>query len=401
MLTNKTMKFFFTFFIVSFFFVNTAKAQKQTLFLDKNYNAALQEAKIQKKPIVMMFYATWCAHCNKMKNETFLDSTVVNFYKKAFICVAVDAESSIGTELKSKFQNNFKVRSYPTFAFLDANENLLYCTSGEFKTDAFITEGKNALITENQFLTLKDKFYADVSNSDNCLKYITILRKAGFDATEVTEKYLKTKTDQERFTELNWRIVANGINNFDSDEFKFIIKNKEAFAKVASPVRVEKKIVYLVSETFKNYAEKLDTLNFNKTKSVAKTFQIRKVDSLVFRYEMLLSEQTNNWKEYQKTTLNNVEKFAWKDSNLLTEIISVYLNSIDDKIGLFNAVEWSKQAITISPSLDKYAIITKLLLKNKDYKQALEFANNGKTMATSYGWKAEEIDKLLIDIKKH
>lgn len=398
------MKFFIAqFVLICFLMLNSISVlgQKQTLFVDSDYNAALQEAKREKKPLVVMFYATWCAHCNKMKNEIFVDTTVANFYKKSFVCMAVDAETAVGIQLKDKFQNKFKIRSYPTFAFLDTNENLLYCTAGEFKTDVFITEGKNVLLPENQMGTIKDKFNADVSNADNCLKYISILRKAGFDATEVTRKYLKTKTKDELFTELNWRIMANGINDFDSEEFKFITNNREAFGKAASPTRVDKKIIFMVSETFKSYAEKLDSVNFNKRRPIAQSYQIRKVDSLVFRYDLQLSEGLKAWKNYQKAAETNIEKFGWKDTNLINEIASNYLEFINDKKGLLNAVKWCNQSISLSPSLDKYILTSKLLIKAKEYNQASEFLQNSKSIAQNFGWKTDELDKLLSETKKH
>lgn len=393
------MKNILSFIIVAFFFANASYAQKQTLFIDKDYKTVLQEAKTNKKPIVIMFYATWCAHCNKMKNDVFIDPNVINFYKNTFNCMAVDAESPIGIELKTKFQDKFKIRSYPTFAFFDSNENLLYAIAGEFTADKFIAEGQNVLLPENQFLNIKNKFEADVSNPDNCLKYIVILRKAGFDSTPVTETYLKTLNKKERFTELNWRIVANGINDFNSDEFLFIIKNKEAYSAVSSPARVDKKIVSLMNENFKNDYEKADAVSYNNKKAIAETFQIRKVDSLIFNYDMLFTSDAKDWKNYQKVTEANVEKFASKNANLLTEICTNYLNYIDDKKGLQNAVNWSYQSLEISPSLDKYILTAKLLKKLKEYKQALETAEKGKALAESYGWKTEEIEKLITEIK--
>lgn len=385
--------------VVLFFCTNLSIGQKQTLFVDKSYDAAFIEAQTQKKPLIIMFYATWCAHCNKMKNEVFTNQEVVDFYKQNYICMAIDAESEAGIRLKNMLQNKFKVRSYPTFAFLDSNENFLYCMSGEFKSDIFITEGKNTLLSENQYATIKSNFYNDVSNADNCLKYITILKKAGFDATEVTQKYLKTKSESEIYTELNWRIMANGISDFDSEEFKNIVKNSETFAKVSSPTRVEKKIVYVVSETFKDYANKSDTTNYFKRRPIAESFKIRKIDSLLFTYDMLITSGTNNWKKYQKTTEDNVEKFALKNSNLLTEICTNYLDNINDKKGLQNAVIWSNKNIENSPSLDKYILTSKLLKKLNELKHAIDTAQKGKAFAQSLGWKTDEIDKLIAELK--
>ncbi len=375
-------------------------AQKQTLFLDKDFYATVLQSKTEKKPIVIMFYATWCAHCNKMKNEIFTDPDVISYFNTNFICVAVNSESQIGTDLKNRFKNKFKVKFYPTFGFLDSEENVLNCISGEFKKEDFINEAKSALVSENQFNTLKNNFYADPSNGDACLKYITAVRKSGLDATEITEKYLKTKSEKDWFTEQNWRILANGSNNIDSYEIKYINAHKEEFAKVSSPTRVDKKLVFVTSDNLKPLVDLNDTINYYKLKPIAESFKIRKVDSLLFKFDLQLYENNKNWKNYKMTAKNSIEKFAWKDANTLVEVATFYLNFIEEKKSLDDAVTWSKQALLLGESLDKYLLISKLYQKEKDTKNALEYAQKGKTTATTYGWKTEEMDKLILELKK-
>ena len=391
------------FSLVLFLILNTVTgfSQTQTLFLDKKYDETFALAKVEKKPLVIMFYATWCPHCNKMKNEIFTDNTVDAFYKKNFVCMAVDAMSTYGQELKTKFQYKFRVANFPTFAFLDNEENLLYCTSGELKKDAFMLEGSDVLLPENQLPIIKDAYYKDPSNADKCLKYIIAIRKAGMDATAITQKYLSTKTQDEKFTEPNWKIFANGINNFDTDEFKFVVKNKEAFSKVTSSTRVDKKIAFTISETLKPLVESVDTINYNKKRLVAEAFQIRKIDSLLYRFDIQILSQTSNWKKYQKITSDNVEKFSWNDSLLLYDICNTYFETVTDKKGLSQAAEWGKHLLSLGQSTDRYVVTTKLLIKLKDYKQALEFALKGKIWADNLGFKADEISTLLEEIKKH
>jgi thioredoxin-related protein len=215
----------------------TVFSQGQTLFVDKKYDESLSLSKIEKKPLVIFFYAKWCPHCNVMKKEVFTDSTVTALYRKNFVLMGVDAESEYGKELKTKFQDKFRILSFPTFAFLDNNENLLYCTSGELKKERFLSEGNSVVVPENQIPNIKEAFYSDPSNADKCLKYITVMKKAGFETTKIAQKYLSTIKPEERFTEINWRIFANGINNFDTDEFKFVIQNKDAFSKALSASR--------------------------------------------------------------------------------------------------------------------------------------------------------------------
>lgn len=392
------MKTFFFLFFISY--INYSFAQKQTLFLDKNYDAVIKQSKIEKKPIVIMFYATWCEHCKKMKSEIFTDIDVINYYNANFICIAIDAESNEGKDLKNRLQSKFRVKFYPTFGFLDSDENLLNSVSGELKKEDFINEGKNALTPENQFITLKNKFYSDVTNPDTCLKFILAVRKAGLDATKVTESYLNTKTEPELFSEINWRIMANGINNIEAKEINFINLHKEEFAKVSSPIRVEKKLVFVASDNLKPLVDLNDTINYYRLKPIAESFKIRKVDSLVFKYDLLLCENNKNWKKYQEITKTSVEKFAWKDANTLVEICAFYLNFIDDKTGLNNAINWTKQSLVLGESMNKYVLISKLYLKLKDFKNALDYAEKGKLTATNFGWKTDEIDSIISQIKK-
>ena len=320
-----------------------------------------------------------------MKNEIFTDSTVTNLYRKNFICIAADVDTQSGKDLRAKFINQFKVTSFPTFAFIDSNENLLYCTSGEFKKEAFISEGKDVLLPENQLPNIKKEFENETSNPNKCLKYIIAVRKAGLDATSITQKYFSTISEKERFSDINWKVFANGINNFDTDEFKFVVKNKEAFSKIVTSSRIDRKLLYTISETLKPYIETADTINYDKKRLVAKSFQVRNIDSLVYRLDVQMLSQTENWKKYQAVTSPNVEKFSWNDTVVLTDICTTYLEAINDKKGLLQAVNWSTHLLELSESKDRYVLKTKLLIKLKDYKQAAEVAKKGKAFVDGLG----------------
>ncbi|RAR72611.1 thioredoxin family protein [Flavobacterium aciduliphilum] len=374
-------------------------AQNQTLFLDKNYQEVLREAQQSNKPIALMFYATWCQHCKKMKNEVFTDADVATYYSSHFVCMAIDSESKDGTQLKEYFQKKFNVKYYPTIAYLDAHENLLNCISGEFKKEDFIKEGLLALTPETQFGTIKNEFYKDVSQGENCLRYIVFARKAGLDATSIAQTYLKTKKEDDYFTELNWKIMANGINNIEAKEVSFINLHKEDFAKVSSPIRVEKKLVFLASDNLRPLAELTDTLNYFRIRPIAAAFHIRKVDSLLFKFDLTICANAKNWKKYQKYAETSVSDFAWKDSNTLIQIATDFKDFIAEPKALELAISWTQQAITLGPAMNKYVLLTQLYMKTKAYTKALESAEQGKSIATSFGWKTDEIDRLITEIK--
>jgi len=374
---------------------------QQTLFVDKNYDQSLALAKSENKPLVVLFYATWCPHCNKMKKEVFTESSVVDFFLKNFVCMSVDSESDYGKGLKTKFQNKFRVNSFPTFVFLDGNETLLYCNSGEFDKAKFLEEGNNALLPENQLPNIKTAYLADPKNPDKCLKYIVNLRKAGIDATPIAQKYLAPLTPEEKLTDINWRVFSNGVSNFDTDEFKYVVANREAFAKAISPSRVEKKINYTISESLKPFVDKVDTLNYDKKRMIAEGFHNRKIDSIVYRYDLMIVSQTTNWKKYQQITTDNVSKFSLNDPVTLYDICNTYFETVKDKKGLQQAVEWSKLLLSKGENMERYIITSKLLMKLKDYKQALVYAEKGKALADSLGLKNDEMNSVLADLKKH
>ena len=141
-------------------------------------------------------------------------------------------------------------------------------------------------------------------------------------------------------------------------------------------------------------------MNYYKKRPIAESFKIRKVDSLLFRYDLLISERTSNWKNYKKASELNVDKFLLKDSNSLIEICTNYLAFISDKKGIENAINWTKQSIIIGETLEKYTLLSKLYSKQKDYNNALQYAEKGKVLATNLGWKTNEIDQLISEIKK-
>lgn len=386
--------------LLGLFFASTISAQ-QTLFLDKDITTIFNASKSDGKPVVVMLYATWCSHCNKMKNDTFTQKEVIDYYTSNFHCIAIDGESSAGTEFKQKHQSKFRVKSFPTFVFFDKDETMLGCATGEFNKEQFINEGKFILTPENQFNTVKKAFNTDVSNGDNCLKYVTLIKKAGFDPTLITQKYLNTKTESELISEYNWKVIANGVNDIEAKEIAFVIAHKDEFIKVASPARVERKLVFTAQDNLQPLVLRLDTLNYNKKRAIAASFKIRKVDSLVFRYDLTLAEKTKNWKKYATIATNLVEQFAYKDSNLLVEITSNYLAYIEDKKYLKNATSWIKQALQLGESLDKYKLAAQLYMKANDAKTALEFAQKGKSIAITNGWKTDEMDQLIEQIKKN
>lgn len=374
-------------------------SQANVIFKDRNYFEAQNEAREKNKPLVVMFYAHWCEHCKKMKSSVLQDTDVVLFYAQNYITVAVDAESDAGSALKQKFKNDCKVRSYPTFAYFSPKEVYWGGFSGEMKKESFIEEGSKLLQSENQLPQLKAAFEAAVSNPEACLKYIASVRKAGFDATSITQRYLKTVPKENLFTELNWRIIANGINTIEAPEFQWIIDYQKEFGQAASPQRVEKKIIFTVQDNLRGAADALDTLSYRKKRVFVEKIQWRKTDSLLYKYDTQLYASVQDWKRYQQVTLEKTDTFASRDANQLIENASVYLNYIQQPDALRKAIAWVDKAIALSENAEKHLVKAKLYLKLKDKNQALQAAETAKKWSEQMGWSSSESDIVIQEIK--
>ena len=388
------MRFIYNLFLL--FFIQYSWSQVPHTSTDISYKEALVQAKNEMKPIFIMLYANWCPHCNTMKSTVFKDQKVKDFMDANYISVWKDIEKEDGKEIKELYKTN----GLPTFLFIDANETLLYSVKGEMKTEAFINEATNALNPKLQLPFLKQQFLNNPSNVNACLAYIQTLRK-GADRTALsapTHLYLQTQTEQQLLSEINWRVIANGVTDIESRAFQFVLKNKEAFEKATSPKRVDAKINNIVSELLEPYTLNLDSTSYFRKRKIAKTIQLQKIDSLIFSYDLLLAERTKNWEFYKKVTIENTEKYFWNSEHKLKEIGQVYWKEITDVIALKKAIEWEKRAIKLNNSAEANLLLARLYAKIKDKKAALMYAKASNAITKEMGWDSTETNTILKEL---
>lgn len=82
----------------------------------------LNEARIQHKPVILDFYAAWCAPCRELDEVTFRDPAVVNAAQAGFVMVKIDLTSG-GGSAQDLLLKQYAVRGVPTVVFLDADGN--------------------------------------------------------------------------------------------------------------------------------------------------------------------------------------------------------------------------------------------------------------------------------------
>lgn len=371
------------------------QAQSEIIFRELSYAESLRESGNAKKPVFMVCYTDWCGHCKKMKEEVFTDTTVAAYYNENFICIKINMEAGEGVTLRNKFG----VKMFPTFIFLDRNGTTLYRLMGEFKPADFIEQGKSALTPEKQLPYLKQVFEDDPSNPEKCYAYLMALRRGAMDYTAVASKYFATIPDSALLTEINWKIMANGVTDINSSQFQFVLAHQKEFAAIASPGRVQRKISNIVSETLMPLVEAKDTAGYFLKRPSAAAIQNGKVDSLLFMMDKEIYERTLNWSGYRKVTLAGTIKYAWNDYHQLNEIANVYLRNISDPVACGEAASWAERAAILSPQYAGYLVSARLFLKAGDKTKAATMANQGKELALKNGWSYSEADQLLLQLQ--
>lgn len=98
-------------------------------------------AKIQRKPYIVVFGASWCKPCHRLKAEVFNDYMVAAFANDRYLAYYVDLESFDGLEVN----NDFHVEQLPTVMFFDAFGNKKDEAIGLFDAGYFYKKLRNNL----------------------------------------------------------------------------------------------------------------------------------------------------------------------------------------------------------------------------------------------------------------
>ena len=110
-------------------------------FIEQDWDKALKAAHDEKKLVFLDIYATWCGPCKMLKQYTFSDSAIGEFFNKNFINVSVDGEKGVGPQLAQQYA----IQGYPTLIVADETGQAVLYTAGYISAEVLMQFAQEAL----------------------------------------------------------------------------------------------------------------------------------------------------------------------------------------------------------------------------------------------------------------
>jgi len=90
-------------------------------FMESGLAKAYQQAAKEGKYVFVDANATWCGPCKMLKNKTFKNAAVIEFFNKHFVCVSLDIDQTEG----GAFAEKYHITVIPTLIFFTPEGKLL------------------------------------------------------------------------------------------------------------------------------------------------------------------------------------------------------------------------------------------------------------------------------------
>lgn len=128
--------------LLCFLCVSFAGMAQGIKFENGTWEDVLAKAKSENKVIFVDVFTQWCGPCKMMSKNVFTQEKVGEYYNANFINYKIDAESATGKE----FVKKHPVAAYPTYFFLNGNDEVVMQSGGAQEVDMFLQTGKTALV---------------------------------------------------------------------------------------------------------------------------------------------------------------------------------------------------------------------------------------------------------------
>lgn len=365
-------------------------------FILNQPEVALEEAKLNDRPLIIDFYGIWCPPCNQLDEEVF---STPEFQKESakFIKLRLDADASLSWDLKSKY----KVGGYPTIIFASSTGDELFRVVGYRTKNDFLGFLKTAWQQKDISLEtlLAKASTGDQSASDKAGRIF--FERADF---EKAKSLLQNSLKNKKYFELAMIGDLQSKSNKNKDAMEQFIKD---FPTSPESIEIRSKLADLQEPANKKEQAKLLNENIKLTDKLLNNPKLLKdtdyfvPDILQARAETFETlEKTQDAKKTWLRAVGAYQKRLKKKNDYKNRGINLEMAFCLWKSGDIGAAEklYSKLEITYPQEFTFYAAHARM-------EKALGHLPRSQTLAEkalelSYGDNRLRVAKLVADIHK-
>ena len=371
-------------------------AQNRTItFNHGTFSEILAQAKKENKLIFIDCYTVWCGPCKWMAKNTFTNDTVADFYNSNFINAKIDMEKGEGIEIAKKYEIN----AYPTLLYINGDGVQVHRICGAAPSKEFVEMGKDALSPDKQMIAFAKKFNDGKTSAAIAKTYFGMLSNACQSFSKESNNYFENVKKEELYNRANWEIIYSFVNDYNSNTFQTLEKEREAFAKLYTKDSVDTKIMDVYLNGMYNNMGKSNIKTYDVFKAKLRNLNIKNADKEILKADIQNDQRQQNWEAYGNNAVLYIEQYNVNDPYELNSFAWTFYEMIDNKEKLEKAEGWAKKAIAAdnnSAYNDTHAAVLFKLGKKTEAQAAAEKAIE---LAKKEGTDASATVELLEKIK--
>jgi len=369
--------------------------QLKEIFIDSFHSLnELVERATNEKKFIYIFCITSSENCGHFFESHFVPNNIQSLFRKKFIAVNLNLHTNLTNEFEftkapniliDSIKNAYKITNTPAHIILNASgiplTKFYYSMSNPVVFEKFL---RDIIKGKRQFYNLVDDYKRGNRNPKFITQLIYSYRHASTfplwikDTLSILENFISAYPKNSLFTRKNAKVIYEFSEKIDDICSKNLFENRENWYKVLGKEKVDKKIIFLLSDklNFMLFQRKFNKKNKESFEDIIQKYLAETKTYFEYNQIPIVKETTNFFYE------NRSHKFLESMRNYL--LISNYIEEsdininnfswrclqlTDDKNFLKNVLLWSKSTLRksqVPDFIDSYAnLLYKLGYKNK------------------------------------
>lgn len=346
-------------------------------FFHGSWEEALEQAKIEDKPIFVDAYASWCGPCKRMAAQVFPDKEVGEVFNANFISLKIDMEKPEAASFRSKNP----VRAYPTLMFFDPEGNRIHSVVGGQQAKGLINQAREALKKVDNLPRYENRYADGDRDPAFVLKYVRALVRQGLPHLRIANEQIRSQKGKLSEPD-NLRLLMTAATEADSRVFDKLVEHKSEAIALLSQEAFDKQVKLAFHNT-KSKALEMESADL--LEEAAKKYKFinpAAAEAYLLDGQLKMSAAGSSAKDFLKTAKKYYKKVADGDAQLLTNMFQLLSGSkftSDKKVQDFTAMV-GQNAASAKNNYRDYYLLAKWLKDVKRNDEALIAAEKSKSL---------------------